>query len=454
MSTAPAPAAGEGGQAQLGSLARRLATQAGLTTTGMVIGATLLVSIFTAVHQFTTVVAEAQSTAHFVLDTLGPAGPINATQQTVGDDRLRTDPQVWVYRNGQIVLQSPNTGSLVPTGARSGTSLFGSFPYVRVNVARQNLAVVVDYPLASAIALIEDLILGVATIGLAAAVGGGAFGYLAARRMLRPVQELTQAAVELRRSPAGAKLPELSDPNDEIGRLGSVLNDLITDLDLQRQRDRMLLAEAAHQLRTPLQIVQGNAALLGEGTLSPAETQESLQAMQQALSGMTRLTNDLLTLEAARTRRPEPEQLELEPWLEGLAEDAQALAPELEVRVLEPSAQTVRVDGQILTRAFWALLENALHYTPGGGRVTLGASLLPDAVEIYVRDSGPGIDKDELPYVTERFFRGRQGRGKSGTGLGLPIAKALAESLDGTLELRSAPGSGTTATIRLPRDGV
>ena len=452
MSTVPATEA-EYGEQRLGSLSRRLATQAGLATAGMVIGATLLVSIFTAIHQYTTVIANAQSTAQLVLDTMGPVGPTNATDQTVGDDRLRTDPQVWIYRNGQVVLQSPNTGSRVPTGSHSGMSLGGSVPYVRVEVSRQNLVVVLDYPLASAIALIADLVLAVATIGLAAAVGGGAFGYLAARRMLRPVQALTQAAVALRRSPAEAKLPELSDPQDEIGRLGRVLNDLISDLDQQRQRDRMLLAEAAHQLRTPLQIMQGNAALLAEGALEPQEAQESLSAMQQALSGMTRLTNDLLTLEGARTRRPEPETLAIEPWLEGLREDAQALAPELDVRLLPPSAHEVKVDVQILTRAYWALLENALHYTPKGGRVTLGASRLPDGVEVYVRDSGPGIAKDELPFVTERFFRGRHGRQQSGTGLGLPIAKALAESIDGILELRSAPGAGTTAAIRLPREG-
>ena len=452
MSTAPAPAS-DLREHRLGSLSRRLATQAGLATAGMVIGASLLVSIFTAIHQYTTVTANALSTAHLVLDTLSPGGPTSATVQTVGDDRLRSDPQVWIYRNGQVVLQSTNTGSHVPTGARSGISLADGFPYVRVDLRHQNLAVVLDYPLASAISLVEDLLLGIATIGVAAAVGGGAFGYVAARRMLKPVEALTEAAMELRRSPAGAKLPELSDPQDEIGRLGRVLNNLISDLDLQRQRDRMLLAEAAHQLRTPLQIMQGNAALLAEGTLDAQEAQESLSAMQQALAGMTGLTNDLLTLESARTRRPEPEPLVLGPWLEGLREDAQALAPQLDVTLLPPSAQTVRVDVQILTRAYWALLENALHYTPAGGRVTLGASLLPDAVEIYVRDSGPGIDKEELPFVTERFFRGRHGNGKKGTGLGLPIAKALAESLQATLELRSAPGSGTTATIRLPRDG-
>ncbi len=451
MSTEAAPDQ-EYREPRLGSLSRRLATQAGLATAGMVIGSTLFVSIFTAVHQYTSVVATAASTAHLVFDTLGPGGPTGTTQQTVFDDRLRTDPQVWIYRNGQVVLQSPNTGSRVPTGSRSGMTLGGPMPYVRVQVTHQNLGVVLDYPLAPAIALIEDLILGVATIGLAAAVGGGAFGYVAARRMLRPVQALTQAAVDLRHAPADARLPELSDPHDEIGRLGRVLNDLISALDQQRQRDRMLLAEAAHQLRTPLQIVQGNAALLAEGGLTPAETQESLSAMQQALSGMTRLTNDLLTLESARTRRPEPEALALGPWLEGLREDAQALAPELDVRVLSPSAATVHVDVQILTRAFWAILENALHYTPAGGRVTLGASLLPEGVEVYVRDTGPGIDKDELPFVTERFFRGRHGKGKRGTGLGLPIAKALAESLDAELVLRSAPGAGTTASIRLAKD--
>jgi len=451
VSTGAEDAAGQRPE-RLGSLSRRLATQAGLATAGMVIGATLLVSAFTAVHQYESVVSDARTSAQLVLDTLGPSGPISATVQMVDGDVLRTQPQVWVYRNGQIVLQSPNTHQQSPGASRRGIALFVAQPYVRAYAAHDNLAVLVDYPLAEALSLALDLLLTVATIGLAAAAGGGAFGYFAARRMLHPVQELTDAAVALRRAPADSRLPEISDPHDEIGRLGKVLNDLISDVEERRQRDRTLLAEAAHQLRTPLQIVQGNAALLAEGGLDAKESQESLGAMQQALASMTRLTNDLLTLEGAHTRRPEPETLELEPWLEGLCEDAQALAPELDVQVLTPSAHSVRVDVQILTSAFWALLENALHYTPSGGRVTLGASLLPDGVEVFVRDTGPGIPKDELPFVTERFFRGHEGKGKPGTGLGLPIAKALAESLDGALDLRSAPGTGTTASIRLPRE--
>ncbi len=434
------------------SLSRRLATQAGLTTAGLVIAAALLLTVYTAVHQFTATVATARSTAGLILDTLSSVGPTNVTDLTLAADRSPSDPRIWIYRNGELIQQSPNTEQRAPSGPRSATFFLGANPRLRVERTHLNLTVVLDLPLTPYLVLLRDLLAGALTIGLAAAAAGGLFGYRSARRMLSPVQRLTRAASELRSAAAGARLPELSAADDEISRLGRVLNGLIGDLEAQRQRDRAMLAEAAHQLRTPLQIVQGNANLLAEqGRLDTAEAGESVRAIQQAIGGMTRLTNDLLALESARSERPAGRPLALGPWLEQMVEDARALAPGLEIDVEEIQAKTVSTDPQLLERAFWAVLENALHYTPSGGRVALGCVADAASLQLYVSDSGPGIAADELPYVTSRFFRGRAGRGKSGSGLGLAIAKTLAEALGGGLELSSEPGRGTTAAIRLPR---
>jgi signal transduction histidine kinase len=433
------------------SLSRRLAMQAGLTTAAMVIGATLLLTVYTAVHQFTSALSTARNTANLILNTMSPVGPTSATDLTLADYTTPSDPQIWIYRNGEVIQQSANTDLKPPSGPHNVTLFLGPHPRLRVERTHLNLTVLLDLPLTPSLILLGDLLAGALTIGIAAAAGGGLFGYRSARRMLRPVQQLTLAASDLREAADGARLPELSAADDEIGRLGHVLNDLISDLEAQRQRDRAMLAEAAHQLRTPLQILQGNANLLAEqGRLDTQEASESVRAIQQAAQGMTRLTNDLLTLESARRERPAGRSLALRPWLEQMAEDARALAPELHID-LEPIAlERVATDQQLLERAYWAVLENALHYTPQGGRVVLGVLAAPGSARLYVRDSGPGIAPDELPFVTNRFFRGRSGRGKSGTGLGLAIAKALAETLGGDLELSSQVGQGTTATIILP----
>ncbi|MDA8346202.1 MAG: HAMP domain-containing sensor histidine kinase [Thermaerobacter sp.] len=437
---------------QPASLSRRLALQAGLTTAAMVIGASLLLTVYTAVHQFTGALATARSTAGLVLDTLGPVGPQSATDLALAEDTNANDPHIWIYRNGEQILSSPNTETHPPAGPRNVTLFLGSDPRIRVERTHLNVAVLLDLPLNPSLVLLRDLLAGALTIGLAAAAGGGLFGYRSARRMLWPVQRLTRAASELRYAAAGARLPELSAADDEIGRLGHVLNDLIGDLEAQRQRDRAMLAEAAHQLRTPLQIVQGNANLLAEqGRLDTAEAGESLRAIQQAIQGMTTLTNDLLTLESARRERPAGRDLALRPWLEQMAEDARALSPGLQIELAAVAPQHIATDQQLLERAYWAVLENALHYTPQGGRVVLGCRATTRSAHLYVEDSGPGIAADELPFVADRFFRGRAGRGKRGTGLGLAIAKALVETLGGDLQLTSRVGEGTTATLVLPR---
>lgn len=438
------------------SLSRRLALQAGLATAALVIGASLLVTAYTAWHQFGAATHAAQQAAGLLRETLGPIGPTEATLLTIDSNTSANDPHVWLMQYGAPILQSPNTDGASPRGPLRTDLDLGAFPSLRVYRLdpRTHIGVLLDQPLAPLLAMLQDMLIAVATVGLAAAFVGGLLAYLAARRMLRPVVQLTNAATALRTRRRGVRLlPALSRADDEIGRLGAVLSGLLGDLEAERQRDRAMLAEAAHQLRTPLQIVQGNANLLmQEDRLSKEDAVESLAAIDLAARGMIRLANDLLALESARQQNPVLRLLPLSPWLDAMVEDAQALAPEIQVARGPCAVPSLRTDPDLLGRAFWAVLENALHYTPAGGRVTLGAAQVEGGVRVYVQDSGPGILAAELPFVTDRFYRGSAGRaGGGGSGLGLAIASAIAGALGGRLELSCPPSGGTVASLVFAR---
>ena len=434
------------------SLSRRLALQAGLATAALVIGASLLVTAYTAAHQLAMTGRSAQDSANLIRATLNRLGLSQATLLTVDSNTSPNDPHVWLLQNGTPVLQSPNANGRPPSGPIRTGLVLGSFPsqHVYVYDPSSKIGILLEAPLAPSLAMLQDMIIADGTIGLAGALIGGLLGYFAARRMLRPVVQLTNAATALRSRRSRLRLlPALSAADDEIGQLGNVLNRLLGDLEVERQRDRAMLAEAAHQLRTPLQIVQGNAQLLMEpGRLSEEDAAESVAAIDLAVHGMIRLANDLLTLESARQQSPEHRPLPLAPWLQGMAEDAQALSPETQVEVELLEAQSLRTDPDLLNRAYWAVLENALHYTPPGGSVRLGADVREDEIRIYVQDSGPGIPPQELPFVTDRFYRGSAGRsGQGGSGLGLAIASAIAGVLGGRLDLECPAGGGTIATL-------
>lgn len=434
------------------SLSRRLALQAGLATAALVIGASLLVTAYTAVHQLAMTARTAQESADLIRATLNRLGLSQATLLTVDSNTSPNDPHVWLLQNGAPVLQSPNANGRPPAGPIRTGLVMGSFPseHVYVYDPSSKIGVLLEAPLAPTLAMLQDMIIADGTIGLAGAVIGGLLGYFAARRMLRPVVQLTNAATALRSRRSHLRLlPALSAADDEIGRLGNVLNRLLGDLEAERQRDRAMLAEAAHQLRTPLQIVQGNAQLLMDpGRLTEEDAAESIAAIDLAVRGMIRLANDLLTLESARQQSPERQPFPLGPWLQGMAEDAQALSPDTIVELAPIEAQSLRTDPDLLNRAYWAVLENALHYTPQGGTVRLGAGVRDGEIRVYVQDTGPGIPAQELPFVADRFYRGSAGRaGQGGSGLGLAIASAVAGVLGGRLELECPPEGGTIATL-------
>jgi signal transduction histidine kinase len=429
------------------SLRRRYVVETALAITALVVA--FAVVTLAAVSLRLLIVAEGD--AHTVVASLGDVdeGVTDRIAAVLRSFSSPLDPHVTILRpDGQVAALSANERRPLPAGG-PGLHL-GRFPVYRVIADDSGWRVVVDWPLGPTLDLLHDLALVVAAAAVLAALAGALIGRSTIHRILEPVEAMARAARAMREGTSDLRMPDLGGSGDEFASLAETLTVLLQDLEAQRVRDREFLARAAHELRTPLQILSGNLRLLSTRSLSAEDEAQSLDAMQRALSRMTRLTRDLLALEHAGAVRPNVQETDLASLLEELAEDASALAPDHHLTVTT-EIRTATVDEEALRQALWALVENALAYTPPGSTVTLSATTDGPWLEVAVADDGPGIPEEEQERVFERFYRGRAGALHEGTGLGLAIVRSLVEGQDGEVRLESVAPHGTRVVIRLPR---
>ena len=359
------------------------------------------------------------------------------------------DPHVEIHTpSGQVLLSSNQRGPL-PAGA-PGLRLV-SPPVYRVVLTSPGWSVTVDWPLSPTFDLLHDLVLLMAAAAFVAAVAGAYLGRWTIHRLLRPVQAMTDAARSMRVHGRDLRMPKLTGSGDEFEDLGQTLTELLQDLEARRLRDRVLLSHAAHELRTPLQVLDGNLRLVSGRALSTIDRTESLQAMRRAVDQMARLTRELLELEHAATQEPRREPTNIAALLQEMAEDARALAPGRRIEV-DCRLEEAVLDREGLRRALWALLENALAYSGEDAAVWLRSDRAGTKLRFMVEDSGPGIPEAERQHVFERFYRGSAGTERPGTGLGLSIVQALATAQGGTVTIEPASPHGTLAIVSIPVD--
>jgi signal transduction histidine kinase len=285
---------------------------------------------------------------------------------------------------------------------------------------------------------------------------GGA--YLLARAALSPVEAVVSSAREMTEGDLSRRLP-VSHPKDEIGRLTTTINALLARLEAafaRREqalsRQRRFAADASHELRTPLTSISGYAQMLEEwGLRDPQTAREGVAAIRQESERMRRLVEDLLAL----TRGDEGAPLEIEDHdLAGVAEEAaQTAAGEKMAVEYLPAKQLVNAsfDRDRIRQVASILLDNAVKYTAEGGKVTVRVRETNGWAELEVSDTGVGIPEDQLPLIFERFYRADPSRTAGGAGLGLSIARQIAEAHGGTIEVESTPGEGSTFTLLLPK---
>ena len=300
------------------------------------------------------------------------------------------------------------------------------------------------------------------TAGIGAAfvlsIGGA---YLLARAALKPVEAVTATAREMGAGDLARRLP-VANPGDEIGRLATTINGLLARLEAAFRRreealsrQRRFAADASHELRTPLTSISGHARMLDEWALEGdrEKARRSVGAIRRETGRMRSLVESLLTL----TRGDEGAPMEIGRYdLGAVAKEATgsaATAADGRVSVeFVPTEHNVLAtfDRERILQVASILLDNAVKYTPDGGSVAVRVEAKDDGVSLAVSDSGVGIFEDQLPLVFERFYRADTARAEEGVGLGLSIARQIAEAHGGTIEATSKVGVGSTFVLLLP----
>ncbi len=274
-------------------------------------------------------------------------------------------------------------------------------------------------------------------------------------RFGKPLEELFNAINAVGEGNLSARVTEKK--SDMFSELFKRFNNMVGELERAEQQRRNLTADIAHELRTPLHIIQGNLEGIMDGVYQP--TPEHIENTLEETRLLARLVNDLQTLSLAETK-----QLPFHPTRFALAElirdltssfSSQAALQNVELSVsLADSNQQITADYDRINQALVNLISNALRHTPAGGKIIVETESIAGEkrrVRIKIQDTGAGIPPEDLPFIFDRFWRGEKSRTeRTHSGLGLAITKQLILSHSGKIEAQSAEGVGTTFIIELP----
>jgi two-component system, OmpR family, sensor histidine kinase MprB len=283
-----------------------------------------------------------------------------------------------------------------------------------------------------------------------------ALGRLAGRRVLAPLAEVTQTVQHIGETDDLSRRIAVR-ADDEVGQLARRFNAMLerlqasrTALDDSVRAQRQLVADASHELRTPVTSLRTNIeVLLAGGELSEEDRHRLLTDVVEQSEELSALVGDLIEL----ARGDEPPGSAEDVRLDGIVEESVARAHRNAPGVqFELSAAPVIVDGvpERLGRAVNNLLDNAAQHSPRGATVEVAV----DETGVTVRDHGPGVAEEDLPYVFDRFYRGAGSRSRQGSGLGLAIVRQVAEQHRGSVNVANAPDGGAVFTLRLPTMSV
>ncbi len=315
-------------------------------------------------------------------------------------------------------------------------------------------------PMSSLQADIRSIWLLLLTAGLVVALLSVLASVLIARQIIRPIQALTTAANQLAAGDLSTRLD--LERQDELGELAAAFDHMAAEIGNLLARERAFVANASHELRSPLTAIQLRAELLQRLLPQDERSQRYLAEIERETGYLSRLTAQLLDL----TRLDAGAALRAEPQDEAPAQSCSPLlvlsqvsdlmdfvAQEKHIhlhRQLPPDLPDVSISAEQLEMVVRNVLDNAIKYTPSGGRVWFGAAENAGGVHIEVRDTGIGIPAADLPHVFDRFYRVDKARDRQGAGLGLSLVQAIMARCHGVVAIESREGEGTTVTLTFP----
>ena len=306
---------------------------------------------------------------------------------------------------------------------------------------------------------IERVQAALIVMGPVTTAAAGIAAWLLAAAALRPVEQMRREAAAISEHDPGRRLA-VPATRDEVAALGTTMNHLLDRLQVALERDRRFMADAGHELRTPLAILRAELELGAR----PGRSQEALHAAiveaGHETDRLIRLAEDLLLLARADNHQPilQLRSTSLPELLATAARRGRSRDREPPVRIECPDDLRITVDPDRMLQAIDNLLDNAVLHTPPGTPVTLTAAVEGEPADgagivvIEIIDAGPGLPEEFLPHAFERFRRAERSRSRNtgGTGLGLSIVQAIVDAHGGTTALANRPDGGARATIRLP----
>jgi heavy metal sensor kinase len=314
----------------------------------------------------------------------------------------------------------------------------------------QAVEVVEDGPFARSVAAIRDAFWTAAPVMLLVTA---LLGYLLSRGSLRPIATIARSARRISTRQLDERIPTTGS-GDELDQLATTLNEMVDRIRDGVERIHAFSADAAHQLRTPLNAMQGEIDVTLAKERTPAEYRGVLGDVYQQVVTLSDTVNAILRLamsegglDANHTVR-----VEIDPLLEDVVDFFAVLAEErgVELGVIAESKGAVRGDPTWLHQLFANLIHNAIQYTPAGGSVRVEARPADGEALIRVRDTGPGMSDADRSIAFSRMQRGSASEPGEGLGLGLSLAREIARAHHGTIEIESPPEGGSVFAVRLP----
>jgi len=281
----------------------------------------------------------------------------------------------------------------------------------------------------------------------------GVMGAFLAKVTLRPVNSMIEAILKIRAENMQVKL-NIPDTKDEIQKLAETFNDMLGRLESAFKTQRRLFADLSHELKTPLTILKGEFEVILKKARTNVEYQDTLKSALEETDRIIRLAENLLILAKfdSKEASQKSERLDITALLKGITNNTKGLAElkEIALSFSGPEVLWVYGDQNQLKTLFLNVIENAFKYTREKGRIDVSAVRKETSADISIKDTGPGIPEEEINHIFDRFYRVDKARSSSGFGLGLSIAKSIAEAHGGGISVQSCPGEGATFVISLP----
>lgn len=382
--------------------------------------------------------------------------------------------QIWT-RTGESVIRTDNLEGVdlpVPGGVLERVAATGEpelfdfdwqrsayrglvYPLSRIGSQHGAHLLQVAAPRGPSQAVLKNFLVSLAVLILISSLVAAVLGWWLAGHAVGPVMEIIRQAESVDMRVPRHRIDAAAD-TEEIQRLVSVLNAMLARIDKTLETQRRFLADAGHEIKTPLTILRGDVEVTLRKSRSPDEYEAVLRQTLADLREVSALAEDLITLARSDSGALEPraDNVSAARVLRRVADRyaKRAAAAGFVLETVAPPRLSVRGDAALLDRALGNLVDNAIKYAGDGGRIQLAAEAGNNGRAVLtVRDEGPGIPRDEQDHLFERFYRGATGRRSArGSGLGLAIVRAIVQAHGGEIELDSGSGAGTSVRMLLP----